>query len=410
MPSPALIIHAHLYQPPREDPRTGGYPIEPGAAPWHDWNEKIAAECYRPIAPLLERMSFNVGATLFEWLDAKAPDIARAFVEADRASIARTGCGAAMAMPYHHIILPLASRRDKEIEVRWGIRDFERRFGRTPEGMWLPETAVDLDTLDVLAANGIRFTVLAPHQVETPPPFGQPAVVRTAADRRIAVFAYDGLLSHEVAFGALLKDPREWQARLTFARHDIGAAICVDIATDGETYGHHHKMGIEVLRSVLDGIGETGLTPANYASFLAQYPPRTFTRVVEKTSWSCVHGVERWRSNCGCRLVADTTQEWRGPLREAFDWLRGEVDAILAKEGVEVPDDPAVASRSLPIDWHTRRMFSSCAWFFDHLTGVEPRICIAHALRACELAGAEEARLREGLRRRLEEWSGELAL
>jgi len=387
MPSPALIIHAHLYQPPREDPRTGGFPIEPGAAPYHDWNEKIAAECYRPIAPLLERMSFNVGATLFEWLDAKAPDIAGAFVEADRASIARTGRGAAMAMPYHHLILPLASRRDKEIEVRWGIRDFERRFGRTPEGMWLPETAVDLDTLDVLAANGIRFTVLAPHQVETPPPFGQPAVVRTSSNRRIAMFAYDGLLSHDVAFGALLKDPRDWLARLSFPQNDIGAPICVDIATDGETFGHHHKQGVEVLRSVLDGIETTGLEPSNYASFLARHPPRTFTRIVERTSWSCAHGVERWRSNCGCRLVADTTQEWRAPLREAFDWLRGEVDAILAKTGAEIPDDPAVAARSLPIDWHTRRMFSSCAWFFDHLTGVEPRLCLAHARRACELSG-----------------------
>ena len=189
---PALVIHAHLYQPPREDPVTGVYPVEPGAAPFHDWNEKIAVECYRPIAPLLDRMSFNVGATLFEWLDAEAPDIGRAFVEADHAGIARTGHGGAMAMPYHHIILPLATRRDKEIEVRWGIRDFERRFGRSPAGMWLPETAVDLETLDVLAANGIQFTVLAPHQVETLPPFGQPAMVRTSSGRRIAVFVYDG--------------------------------------------------------------------------------------------------------------------------------------------------------------------------------------------------------------------------
>jgi hypothetical protein len=267
--------------------------------------------------------------------------------------------------------------------------------------MWLPETAVDLETLDVLAANGIRFTVLAPHQVETPPPFGQPAVVRTSRDRRMAVFAYDGLLSHEVAFGALLKEPGDWLARLTFARHDIGAPICVDIATDGETYGHHHKPGIEALRSVLDGACAIGLEPGNYASFLALHPPRTFTRVVERTSWSCAHGVERWRSNCGCRLVADTSQEWRAPLREAFDWLQGEVDKILAKEGAAIPDDPAVAARSLPLDWHTRRMFSSCAWFFDHITGVEPRLCLAHAARACELAGGDAARLLKGLELRL---------
>jgi alpha-amylase/alpha-mannosidase (GH57 family) len=397
----SLIVHVHLYQPPREDPRTGEYPIEPGAAPYRDWNERIATECYRPIAPLLDRMSFNVGATLFEWLDRKAPEIARAYVEADRASIARLGHGSAIAMPYHHLILPLASRRDKEIEVRWGIRDFERRFGRSPEGMWVPETAVDLETLDVLAAAGIRFTALASHQVEIPPPFGQPGVVRTSANRRIAVFVYDGTLSHEVAFGTLLKDPRDWLARLTLPPHDIGAPICVDIATDGETFGHHHKTGIATLRAVLDRLGETGLEAVNYSTFLARHPPRTFARIVEGTSWSCAHGIERWRSDCGCRLVAGTSQEWRTPLREAFDWLRGEIDAILASRGITIPDDPAVARTAQPMDWHARRMFSSCGWFFDHFDGVEPAICLAHAYRACELAGPDASRLREGLMIRL---------
>ena len=397
----SLIIHAHLYQPPREDPRTGDYPVEPGAAPYHDWNEKIAVECYRPIAPLLDRMSFNVGSTLFEWLDAKAPDISKAFVDADRASIARHGFGSAIAMPYHHIILPLASRRDKTIEVQWGIRDFQRRFGRTPEGMWLPETAMDLETLDVLAEAGIRFTVLAPHQVEIQPPFGQPATVRTSPKHRIAVFVYDGTLSHDVAFGALLKDPRDWLARLALPPHDIGAPICVNIATDGETFGHHHKTGITVLQSVLDGVALTGPEAINYSTFLARHPPRTFARVVERTSWSCAHGIERWRSNCGCRLVAGTSQEWRKPLREAFDWLRGEIDTLLATNGVAIPEDPMLAMTTQPMDWHARRMFSSCAWFFDHFDGVEPRICVAHAFRACELAGPDASRLREGLRIRL---------
>jgi len=397
----SLIIHAHLYQPPREDPRTGEYPVEPGAAPYHDWNEKIAVECYRPIAPLLDRMNFNVGSTLFEWLDAKAPDISQAFVEADRASIARHGFGSAIAMPYHHIILPLASRRDKTIEVQWGIRDFERRYGRTPEGMWLPETAMDLESLDVLAEAGIKFTVLAPHQVELQPPFGQPATVRTSAKHRIAVFVYDGTLSHDVAFGALLKDPGDWLARMVQPPHDIRAPICVDLATDGETFGHHHKTGITVLQGVLDGLGATGLETLNYATFLARHPPRTFARVVERTSWSCAHGIERWRSNCGCRLMAGTSQEWRQPLREAFDWLRGEIDAILATNGVAIPEEPMLAMNSQPMDWHARRMFSSCAWFFDHFDGVEPKICVAHAFRACELAGPDASRLREGLMIRL---------
>ena len=399
--SRSFIIHAHLYQPPREDPRTGEYPVEPGAAPFHDWNEKIAVECYRPIAPLLDRVSFNVGATLFEWLDRRAPDISRAYVEADRASIARLGLGSAIAMPYHHLILPLASRRDKEIEVRWGIRDFEKRYGRSPEGMWLPETAVDLETLDVLAAAGITFTALASHQVEIPPPFGQPAAVRTAGNRRIAVFVYDGKLSHDVAFGALLKDPRDWLTRLTLPADDIRTPVCIDIATDGETFGHHHTTGIATLRAVLDGLDATGLEALNYSTFLARHPPRTFARIVERTSWSCAHGIERWRSNCGCRLVAGTSQEWRKPLREAFDWLRGEIDALLVSQGAVIPQDPAVARKTQPMDWHARRMFSSCGWFFDHISGVEPRICIAHAERACESAGPDASRLREGLRMRL---------
>ena len=305
------------------------------------------------------------------------------------------------AVIYNHTILPLSNPRDKRTQVLWGIRDFESRFGRKPEGMWLPETAMDLETLDVLAEAGIKFTVLAPHQVEIQPPFGQPATVRTSSKHRIAVFAYDGTLSHDVAFGALLKDPQDWLARLALAPHDIGAPICVDIATDGETFGHHHKAGITVLQSVLDGLTAAGLEGTNYSTFLARHPPRTFARVVERTSWSCAHGIERWRSNCGCRLVAGTSQEWRKPLREAFDWLRGEIDTLLATNGVAIPEDPMLAMTTQPMDWHARRMFSSCAWFFDHLDGVEPRICVAHAFRACELAGPDASRLREGLRIRL---------
>ncbi len=400
-PGPALAIHAHLYQPSREDPWTGTVPLEAGAAPYHDWNARITAECYRPLAPLLDRLSFDVGPTLFEWLDTAAPDVGQAIVQADLASVSRLGHGAAMAMPYHHVILPLASRRDKAIEVRWGIRDFERRYGRRPEGMWLPETAVDLETLDVLAASGIRFTVLAPHQLDALPPFGQAATVRTAAGRQIAVFAYEGGLSRDVAFGALLKDAHDWIARLTLPRHDVGAPICIGIATDGETYGHHHRSGVEVLHAVLNRSETAGLEVMNFAAFLARHPPSTFARIVEQTSWSCAHGVERWRSNCGCRLVATTSQAWRAPLREALDWLRRELDAILDARGLEVPEDPALAAASLPLDWHGHRMHSSCGWFFDDIAGLEPRLCLAHAVRACELGGADGARLIEGLRSKL---------
>ena len=200
-------------------------------------------------------------------------------------------------------------------------------------------------------------------------------------------------------------------ARLTLPPHDIGAPICLDIATDGETYGHHHKQGIAVLQSVLDDIGTAGLETVNYAAFLARHPPRTFTRVVERTSWSCVHGVERWRSNCGCRLVAGTSQAWRTPLREAFDWLRGEIDAILAARGIPIPDDPAVAAKAVPMDWHARRMFSSCAWFFDYLTGVEPDLRSVMRVGPASSAGDASGSLkRSEIAGRLAGPSGDLAI
>ncbi|HWP65824.1 MAG TPA: DUF3536 domain-containing protein [Candidatus Limnocylindria bacterium] len=399
--SHSVVIHAHLYQPPREDPWTGTIPPEPGAAPFHDWNARITHECYRPLAPLLARLSFDVGATLADWLANEAPDVLAAMVAADRASIERLGHGNALAMPYHHVILPLASRRDKEVEVRWGIRDFERRFGRAPEGMWLPETAVDLETLDVLAAAGIAFTILAPHQVERAPLFGAPGVVRTSATRRIAVFCYDGALSHGVAFGALIKHPTAWYQRLRLPPDDVRAAKVVGIATDGETYGHHHAKGIETLTQVLDRLSAADVRLDNYAAVLARNPPRQFVRLVENTSWSCAHGIERWRADCGCRLVEGTQQAWRGPLRQGLDELRAEVDRLLAAWGLTTPSDPDACRTSLPLDWHARRMFSSCGWFFDDLAGIEARICLAHAVRAIELTGGERGRLLAGLRERL---------
>lgn len=399
----SVVIHAHLYQPPRENPWTGQIPPEETAAPFHDWNERITAECYRPLKPLLDRLSFNLGATLSEWLDRHAPDVLAAAVEADRRSVARLGHGNAMAMPYHHLILPLASRRDKEIEIRWGIRDFERRFGRTPEGCWLPETAVDLETLDVLAAAGFSFTVLAPHQVEATPLFGQPGVVRTGPRRRITVFLYDGVLAHEVAFGTLIRDPVQWRRRMILPRDDIRAPRLVTLATDGETFGHHQPRGVESLAWVLAEVEAAGVRIDNYAAFLARHPPRQFVRLVENTSWSCAHGVERWRSNCGCRLIPATSQGWRAPLRRAFDDLRSELDGILAADGTVIPDDPAVARRTVPLDWHARRMFSSCGWFFDDIAGLESRICLAHAVRAIELAGPRGQRLLGALRHRLSE-------
>jgi hypothetical protein len=364
---------------------------------------RITQECYRPLAPVLAAISFDVGATLCEFLEREALDVLHAIVRADRASVERLGHGNALAMPYHHLILPLASRRDKEVEVRWGVRDFARRFGRAPEGMWLPETAVDLETLDVLAAAGIAFTILAPHQVECVPLFGQPGVVRTRSGRRLTVFLYDGALSHDVAFGGLLADPTAWCRRLMLPPDDVRAPKLVGLATDGETYGHHHPMGIGTLGEVVARLVGDGIRVENYASFLARHPAREFVRVIENTSWSCAHGVERWRSDCGCRLVNGTSQAWRSPLRRALDELRGRVDALLAAQGRAIPDDPTVARHALPMDWHARRMFSSCGWFFDDIGGIEPRICLAHALRAIEYADGDAPQWLAALRQRLAE-------
>src|SRR5947209_17921599 len=206
-PQPGLvIIHGHFYQPPRENPWTGQVDAEPSAAPEHDWNTRITKESYRPLVPCYEYLSFDFGPTLMDWMERDAPDVHEAVIRADRASVKRLGHGNALAMPFHHVILPLATRRDKETEVRWGIADFKKRFGREPEGMWLPETAVDDETLDVLAAQGIRFTILAPHQVEEPPPAGLPGKYTTAGGRSLALCIYDGPISHDIAFGPLVTD------------------------------------------------------------------------------------------------------------------------------------------------------------------------------------------------------------
>ncbi|HEV8305336.1 MAG TPA: DUF3536 domain-containing protein [Gemmatimonadales bacterium] len=384
----SIVIHGHFYQPPRDDPWTGTIPREPNAAPFHDWNERIEQECYGPLARAgsLASLSFDFGPTLLEWMEGAAPETYGAVLAADRAG------GNAVAMPYHHTILPLSPRRDKETEVRWGIADFKRRFGREPEGMWLPETAVDDETLDVLAAAGIRFTILAPHQVERVPAGGLPGWYRTSGGHRIALFLYDGGLSHGVAFGPLINDAAAWLERLTSVTADV-----VAIATDGETYGHHHKGGDVTLARVLEGLaGRSDVRVENFATVLARHPPQEDVRLVAPSSWSCPHGVERWRSECGCRAAPEraTQQRWRAPLRAALEWLSAEVRAILERQGRALPTE---------LEHHLLRMFTSCGWFFDDIAGIESVIVLRSAARAIELVGspAESARLEAGLLERL---------
>jgi alpha-amylase/alpha-mannosidase (GH57 family) len=383
----------------------------------------------------LASMSFNVGPTLLSWLEREAPETYARMIEADRLSRAHHGGhGNAIAMPFHHVILPLASRRDKVTEVRWGIADFERRFGRRPEGMWLPETAVDDETLDVMAAEGIAFTVLAPHQVERAPAHGLPGRYRTSGGRSIAIWTYDGGISHDVAFGELVRNAERWRDRMLAP----GAAV-VAVATDGETYGHHHPFAEVGLAWMLHDLeGRADVRVENFASALARHRPAEDVRLVAPSSWSCPHGVERWRSDCGCRAAPEraTQQRWRGPLRGALDWLAGELHALFEREagplfgepwaardayGAAVAGDgtdvarfvderlapPAAAETRvrarelLELERNCLRMFTSCGWFFDDLAGIEARQNLLYAARAIEFAGAEAPRLETGMLERL---------
>lgn len=415
-----VVLHGHFYQPPREDPWTDRIRREPSAAPFENWNERIAAECYEPLARAgaFDWMSFDLGPTLARWLEGERPDVHEGFVRGDRASRRRLGHGNAIAQPYHHIILPLASRRDKQAEVRWGLRDFERRFGRRAEGMWLPETAVDMASLEVLAAEGVAFTILAPHQVADVPGGGV-GRVRLGEGREIAVFIYDGELSHGVAFGALLDGRDAWFEALRLAA-GRGAPF-VALATDGETFGHHHADADRALMQVVGRARRSGeVRIGNFASALATAGDVPLVTLREPTSWSCAHGVERWRSECGCRMAPhlDSQQRWRRPLREALQALAAgleEAYAELAPGRLSNPDravetlgevlgapsgleDFAARAARDTVDGDRRdealallevtrdraAMFTSCAWFFDDVAGIEATQALSYAAHALD--------------------------
>jgi hypothetical protein len=461
-----LCIHGHFYQPPRENPWLETVEIQPGAAPFHDWNSRITAECYAAnafarilderglIARILctyDRISFNIGPTLLAWLHEQAPRVYQAILTADAESLRRfSGHGSAMAQVYNHVIMPLACRRDKVTQVRWGLRDFKARFRREPEGMWLPETAVDLETLDVLAEHDIRFTVLAPHQAKVPAgtlDCTRPYRVQLPSGRSIAVFFYDGPVSRAVAFEHLLGSGERFLSRLLSAFPSDGGrgdAQLVHIATDGETYGHHHKFGEMALAYVVDRLerpvlarrGEGGAKarggPAelpllsNYGEFLSLHPPRETIKIVENSAWSCAHGVERWRSDCGCNSGGNPGfhQRWRAPLRDALDALRDAVTPLYVDRAAPLLRDPWAArddyidvindrsersrsrflrmhaTRSLSPDeqitvWHllelqrhSQLMYTSCGWFFDDIAGPEPTQIVQYAGRVVQLAAA----------------------
>ncbi len=452
-----VCIHGHFYQPPRENPWLGEVEIQDSAYPYHDWNERVSAECYAPnsAARILDdkkdivdivnnyaKISFDFGPTLLSWMEKHEPDIYPAILEADKKSQSLfSGHGAAIAQAYSHMIMPLADSRDKHTQVVWGIQDFRQRFKRNPEGMWLPETAVDLESLDLMAQQGIEFTILAPHQALRVRKIGAkdwvdvsdgsvdprlPYATNLPSGRRIAVFFYDRSISHDIAFGDLLKNGEIFAQRLLQAfSPDQGTSQLVHIATDGESYGHHHRFGDMALAYCLDKIesgGKTSLTV--YGQYLEMYPPEYEVEIKENSSWSCAHGVERWRNDCGCSsgLHPGWTQKWRAPLREAMNWLRDQIMPLWEKEISTHVQDPwkardeyiqVVMDRSerngeayfsrhsnhglsgsarikilklQELQRHAMLMFTSCGWFFDDISGIETVQAMSYAGRVMQLA------------------------
>ncbi len=451
-----VCIHGHFYQPPRENPWLGEIEVQDSAHPFHDWNERVSAECYAPnsaarilnknktivnIVNNYAKMSFNFGPTLLSWMERHEPEIYSAVLEADKVSQSSfSGHGAAIAQAYSHMILPLSNTRDKQTQVIWGIQDFLHRFKREPEGMWLPETAVDFDTLEILAQYGIKFTILSPLQASRVRKIGardwvdikggkidpkRPYSVRLPSGNAIAVFFYDGPISHDIAFGSLLKDGEVFTQRLlqAFSQEQTDAQI-VHVATDGESYGHHQRFGDMALAYCLDkiqSIGEARLTV--YGEYLERYPPEHEVEILANSSWSCVHGIERWRNNCGCNTGQHPawTQEWRAPLRDAMDWLRDQVSPLYIERISSLVKDPLAARNAfiqvvldrsetniasffrkhlitdlkredkvtvlklLELERNAMLMYTSCGWFFDDISGIEAVQVMRYAGRVLQL-------------------------
>ncbi len=451
-----VCIHGHFYQPPRENPWLEAIEGQDSAYPYHDWNERVTAECYAPnaasrildgagrivgIVNNYSKISFNFGPTLLAWMQEHSPETYEAVLAADREGQKNfAGHGPALAQAYNHMILPLANGRDKATQVIWGVRDFQHRFGRLPEGMWLPEAAVDLETLETLALYGIRFTILSPYQARRVRPPGARAWsdvsdgridptrayrLRLRSGRHLDLFFYDGPISRSIAFEGTLSKGEYLADRLVgaFSEERTWPQL-VHIATDGETYGHHRPHGDMALAYALHEIESKGLARlTNYGEFLEKHPPTHEVEIFENSSWSCVHGIERRRANCGCNSGGHPgwNQEWRGPLRAALDWLRDALLPCYDERGRELFVDPwaardeyvgvildrsaeslnrffgkharhsltdderVAALKLLELQRHAMLMYTSCGWFFDELSGIETVQVIQYAGRALQL-------------------------
>lgn len=446
-----IAVHGHFYQPPREDPWLGKIPRDPTASPAHDWNQRVTNECYRPNAAAkilgpdgriltvmnnYSQLSFNFGPTLHKWIASEDPALDLVLTTSGKKAISQC---------YNHIIMPLASSEDKKTQVVWGIGDFMHRFGRMPKGMWLPETAVNTETLEILSEEGIAFTILAPRQCQSikedgvwkDTPGGRgldvtlPYLCRLPSGRTIVIVFYHGRLAHDIAFGGLLENgDRLRDALVGTVNVPTGEDRLLVVATDGETYGHHHKFGEMALARLFQRLSsEEGVALPDIGDFIERHPPVRECRIKENTSWSCVHGVERWRSDCGCSTGGKPgwNQAWRAPLRAAFDRLAERVDD--AFYGIVSPYCDPWELRNLSVELYlfdkdSKReehlvgmnflyeslgdidenggrtilslleaqrmrmfMYTSCGWFFNDISGVETKQVISFALRAAELAG-----------------------
>lgn len=450
-----ICIHGHFYQPPRENAWLEEIELQESAAPYHDWNERIDSECYNPnansrvlddegkiidIVNNYSKISFNFGPTLLSWLEKYSPETYSGILKADKESMKNFGGhGSAMAQVYNHLIMPLCNRRDKETQVKWGIYDFEKRFKRKPEGMWLAETAVDYETLEVLAEHDIKFTVLAPRQAKAFRKIGEENwsqgvnsqfhyICNLPSGKKITLYFYDGDGSQAVAFKGLLKDGKELANNLINSFNIFsGDHPLVHIATDGESYGHHHRYGDMALAYCIRYIEENKLANlTNYAQFMNLFEAEYEIEIHENSSWSCVHGIERWRSNCGCNTGGTSwNQEWRKPLRDTLNWLRDHlaevyeremkffnkdvwglrnkyINIILDRNIVNVENfikenapenlDEEQTTKFIRLMEMQRQcllMFTSCAWFFDEISGIETVQVLQYANRAIQLAERE---------------------
>lgn len=451
-----VTVHGHFYQPPRENAWLDIVELQDSAAPWHDWNERINFECYstNAAARILDgqdyitkitsnysRISFNFGPTLLSWLELNDKETYDKIIASDQRSMERFGGhGSALAQVHSHIIMPLANERDKRTQVYWGLADFEARFGRKADGIWLAETAVDTDTLEVLVDFGIKYTILAPRQMkalrqEDSENWYQvqneqfdtrrPYKCILPSGREIALFFYDGQISKGIAFEGLLNNGKSFANRLLGAFDGDESPQLVHIATDGESYGHHHRYGEMALADCLKTIEESGkATLTNYAQYLDLFPPDHEAQIWDNSSWSCVHGVERWRSNCGCHTGGEGhwNQAWRAPLRAALDWLRDELIPLYQREGGKLlkdvwaarndyiqvllnrseqsvgafiernakydlnADETTQLLRIMEMQRNAILMYTSCAWFFNEVSGIETNQVLQYALRAIHYA------------------------